>query len=123
MSCQKFKAEYLNAYKAVGGLTRYSEEEHRLGGESQQQEVGHEEGGCLRRCCSQDAYHAGGVVHKQLHLVEEAACQEGGKEDCQHLQAHALCLPSLLYGDYTAFVRCLHILQGQPDKAILFACL
>ena len=71
-------------------LTGYSEEEDGLGGEAQQQQVGHEERGGLGRGRAQNAHDAGGVVHEQLHLVEKAARQEGCKENCQHLHASSL---------------------------------
>ena len=85
-------------------LTRYSEEEDGLGGEAQQQEVGHEEGGRLGRGRAQDAHDAGGVVHEQLHLIEEAACQEGGKEYGQHLHTSSL-VNSCHYRKLTHFAR------------------
>lgn len=72
--------------RGVWALTGDPEEEDWLGGEAQQQEVRHEEGGSLGRGCAQDAYDAGGVVYKQLHLVEEAARQKCRKEDGEHLQ-------------------------------------
>ena len=75
-------------HAGVRALTGDPEEEDWLRGETQQQKVGHEEGGSLGRGCTQYAHYAGRIVHKQLHLVEEAARQECCKENCQHLQLH-----------------------------------
>ena len=67
------------------GRTGDAEEEDGFGGEAEEEDVGHEEGGRLRRGRPQNAQDALGRADEQLDLVQERPRHKRPKEDRHHL--------------------------------------
>ncbi len=68
------------------GRTGDAQEEDGLGGEAEEEDIGHEEGGRLRRGRPQDAQDALGRADEQLDLVQEGSRDERPEKDRHHLQ-------------------------------------